>query len=157
MTNSQPAGNNITQRITFNSGYIDFGAARIVDIANTTFSLEWTTEELYVVGSIKPADLVRHSQKVTLTGTIKSFAPEMESVAWGSSTIGSPNNITTLDGQPTFQNPVVTLYDRNNKEYQYQLYNAIFKSSKLSTKAEDYAQWDFEIEAMDVTALVYTQ
>jgi len=156
MVSFQPAGTNITQRITFNTGYIDFGNSRIVDIVNSSLTLQWSTEELYVVGSIKPADLVRHSQRVSLTGTIKSFAPEMEAMAWGSSSVGTPSNIFTLDGQPTMQNPILTLFDRNGKEYQYQLYNAVFKSSKLSTKAEDFAQWDFELEAMDIAALVYT-
>lgn len=156
MANFVSTGNNITQRVVFNSGTINFGNARIVDVVNCNLSIEWTVEGLYVIGSIKPADLVRHSQRVTLSGSIKSFAPEMESIILGSSSIGSPSEIIPIDGQPTFANPVLTLYDRNGKQYQYQLYNAVFKSSKLSTKAEDFAQWDFELEAMDIAALVYT-
>ena len=104
-----------------------------------------------------PADLVRHSQKVTVTGKIKSFAAEMQSIAMGSSAIGTPNNLFPLDGQPTFTNPVFTGFDRNGKEYQYQFYNVLFKSTKGSFKAEDFGEFDFEMEAMDISALVYTQ
>lgn len=152
-TSFTAAGGNIPARITFNSATLDFGNARLVDIDNLSISLEWTPQELYVLGSIKPADLVRHSQKVMLSGKIKSFAAEMESIAFGSSSIGTPNNLITLDGQPTFTNPVLTIFDRNGKEYQWQLTNALFKSSKGSFKAEDYGEFDFELEAMDMIAL----
>lgn len=152
-----PAGGNIPARIFFNTGTLDFGGARIVDVDSISISLEYTPQELYVLGSIKPADLVRHSQKVTVSGKIKSFAAEMEAVAFGSSSIGTPNNLFPLDGQPTFTNPVFTGFDRNGKEYQYQFYNALFKSTKGSFKAEDFGEFDFELEAMDISALVYTQ
>ena len=150
-------GTNVPQRITFNSGYIDFGNNRLVDVENVNIAVEWTVNELYVLGSIKPQDLVRHSQKVTMSGKIKSFAPEMEAIAYGSSIIGTPNEIDTLDGQPSFTNPVCTFFDRNNKEVQYQFSNAIFKSSKATLKAEDFGEFDFELEAMDISKLVYTQ
>ena len=147
-------GTNITSRVVFNSGYIDFGNQRIVQVDNVSVSLEYTLASLFVLNSIKAADLVRHSQKVTMSGKIKSYPMELDMIAAGSSSIGTPNNILTLDGQPTFQNPVVTLYDRNGKEIQYQLSNAIFKSNKLTSKMEDYAEWDFELEAIDITQLV---
>lgn len=156
-TNFTPAGGNIPARIFFNSGTLDFGGARLVDVDNVSLSCEWTPQELYVLGSIKPADLVRHSQKVMMSGKIKSFAAELQSIALGSSSIGTPNNIYTLDGQPTFTNPVFTGFDRNGKEYQYQLSNALFKSSKASFKAEDFGEFDFELEAMDIAQVVYTQ
>lgn len=146
-------GSNITQRITFNSGTLDFGSSRIVDLDNVALNIEWTTNPLYVLNSIKPADLVRHSQKVSLTGKIKSFAPEIMQAAFGSSTPGSPNEIDTLDGQPTYVNPVATFFDRNGKEYQYQFSGAIFKSYKMTAKMEDYAEFDFELEAKDVVVV----
>lgn len=152
-TQFTPAGSNIPARIMFNSGTLDFGNSRLVDLDSLSISVEWTPQELYVLGSIKPADLVRHSQKTTLTGKIKSFAAEMEAIAYGSSQIGTPNELDTLDGQPTFTNPVLTLFDRNGKEYQYQLISALFKSSKGSFKAEDYGEFDFELEAIDIKAL----
>jgi hypothetical protein len=148
-------GSNVTQRVVFNSGTLDFGSNRIVDLDNIAVNIEWTTLGLYVLGSIKPQDLVRHTQKVTLTGKVKSFPPELSMYALGSSTPGTPQEIDTLDGQPTFVNPVVTLFDRNNKEIQYQLSGAIFKSNKLTAKMEDFAEWDFELEAKDIVE-VYT-
>ncbi len=146
-----PPGTPIASRVSFNSGNIDFGNERIVQVDNISISLEWTTAALFVLGSIKPQDLVRHSQKVTMSGKIKSYPAEMDLIVAGSSTIGTPNQANTLDGQPTFQNPVVTLFDRNGKEIQYQFSNAIFKSNKLTAKMEDYTEWDFELEAMDIT------
>lgn len=153
MTAFTNPGSNITQRITFNSGTLDFGNSRIVDLDNVSLNIEWTTAPLYVLNSIKPADLVRHSQKVSMTGKLKSFAPEMDQLAMGSSTIGNPVEIDTLDGQPTYLSPVATFFDRNGKQYQYQFSGAIFKSYKLNAKMEDYAEWDFEIEAKDVVQL----
>jgi hypothetical protein len=149
----QPAGNSVTKRIVFNAGTIDFGGSRIVEVDNVSLSVEWTTAPLYVIGSIKPQDLVRHSQKVSLSASLKSYSPEFENIAYGSSTNGTPNEIDTLDGQPTLVSPIVTLFDRNGKEVQYQLSGAIVKSSKGAFKSEDYATFDFEIEAIDITEL----
>lgn len=146
-------GTNITSRVSFNSGTIDFGNTRIVQVENINISLEWSIADLFVLGSIKPQDKVRHSQKVSMSGKIKSYPAEMDLIVAGSSTLGSINQANTLDGQPTFQNPVVTLFDRNGKEIQYQFSNAIFKSNKLTAKMEDYTEWDFELEAMDITEL----
>lgn len=155
MTGFQGAGTNLTNRFVFNSGTIDFGASRIVAIDNVSVELSYSLTDLMILGSIKAADKVRHTQKVHMTGKLKSYAPELEMMLAGSSTIGSPNNANTLDGQPTLQNPVVTLYDRNNKEIQYQLQNALFKSSKLSARNEDYSEWDFDLESIDIVE-VYT-
>ena len=154
MGNFIPAGSNVQSRVTFNSGYIDFGNSRIVQVDNVAITLEWTTAPLMVLGSIKAQDLVRHSQKVSMSGKLKSYPMEMDMIVTGSSNIGTPNTAITLDGQPTFQNPVVTLFDRNGKEIQYQFSNAIFKSNKLTSKNEDYGEWDFELEAIDITEVV---
>lgn len=155
MTAFTNPGTNLPNRITFNAGTIDFGSSRLVQVENVVFTIEWTIADLFTLGSIKPQDKVRHSQRVSLTGKIRSFSAEMENVAWGSSTTGTPQEIDTLDGQPTYQSPVLTLFDRNNKEIQYQLSGAIFKSDKLTASAENYGEWDFELESKDVT-LLYT-
>jgi hypothetical protein len=150
------AGTNTPNRITFNSGTIDFGAMRIVQVDNITVSFEATTNPQYVIGSIKPQALVRHSLKFSLTAKVKSIPAEIEALAWGASSGGvTPVEDYVLDGQPTFQNPVVTLFDLNNKQYCYQLLNAIWKSDKGNMKMADYSEWDFELEAMDMT-LLYT-
>lgn len=152
-TNFTAAGNPVTNRFAFNSGQIDFGNTRVVAIDNISLETQWTDMILYIMNSIKGADIVRHSLKCTLTGKLKSYPMEMEMLAAGSSAIGSPNNAITLDGQPTLQNPVVTLFDRNGKEIQYQFSNALFKSTKYTGKAEDYGEWDFEMTSLDVTEL----
>lgn len=150
-----PAGSNIANRITFNAGTIDFGNQRIVQLDSATLSFEGTTLPLYTVGSIVPQALVRHSLKYTLTAKIKSFPPEIEAEAWGSSSAGTPSGVLPLDGQPTFVSPVVTLFDLNSKQYQYQFINAIWKSDKLNVKMADYAEWDIELESMSML-LLYT-
>jgi len=149
----QTPGSNIIQRIVFNSGTLDFGSNRLVDLNNIALTIEWTLNTLYVINTIKPADIARHSQRVNLTGKIKAFAPEMENLAWGSSAAGTPNEIDTLDGQPTLAAPVLTFYDRNGKEIQYQLSGAVFKSSKATATMGEFAEWDFELEAQDIVAL----
>lgn len=151
MAGFQPAGSAVSNRFVFNSGQIDFGNTRIVAIDNITMEVQWTDMLLYIMNSIKGADIVRHSQKCTLTGKLKSYPLEMEMIALGSSVIGVPDNADTLDGQPTLQNPVVTLFDRNNKQVQYQFASALFKSTKFTGKAEDYGEWDFEMTSIDVT------
>ena len=150
-----PAGANLTNRYVFNSGTLDFGNSRIVSIDNITVEIAKTITDLFILGSVKAADKVAHSLKVTVTGKLKSFEPELEMAAWGSSVIGVPNNIAVLDGQPTQTSPVVTFFDRNGKEGQYQLLNAVFKSTKFSSTQEAYSEWDFELEAIDIVE-VYT-
>ena len=148
-------GSNIPSRISFNSGTIDFGSNRLVNVENISIELKWSSAPMFVLNSIKPAYIARHSQSVNITGTVQSFSPEMETVSWASSTTGTPSNINTLDGQPTLLNPVITLFDQNGKEFQYQVLNALFTSDKASLKNEAYTTWDFTIEAIDIT-LVYT-
>jgi hypothetical protein len=150
-----PAGSNLTNRYAFNSGTIDFGNSRVVAVDSISVELSYSLSDLFILGSIKAADKVRHTQKVHLTAKLKSYSPEIEVIAAGSSAVGTPNNVLTLDGQPSMANPVVTLFDRNNKEIQYQLVSALFKSTKLAANNEAYAEWDVDIEAIDIIE-VYT-
>ena len=148
-----PAGTPNSTHIVFNSGTIDFGAERLVMVDNVDIALEYTLAPLFVLGSIKPQAYNRHTQKITLSGKLKSFSPSLVAMAAGSSSGSNPLNILTLDGQPTLLNPVATFFDANNQEYQYQFSNALFKSTKTSLKMEDYAEFDFEMEASDITIL----
>lgn len=147
------AGNPVSTSIVFNSGTLDFGNERLVMLDTITISLEYSLAPLYVLGSIKPQNYARHTQKVTMTAKLKSAAPSLIAMVAGSSTGSAPLNILTYDGQPTLLNPVCTLFDNNRNEYQYQFSNAVFKSTKLNAKMEDYAEWDFELEASDITIL----
>ena len=153
MTNFTAAGTPVSPHIVFNSGTIDFGAERLVMIDNVSISLEYGLAPLYVLGSIKPQNYARHTQKVTMSFKAKSWEPSVLAMVAGSSTGSNPLNILTLDGQATLLNPVFTFFDSNNNQAQYQFSNAVFKSSKLTAKMEDYAEFDFEMEASDVTPL----
>lgn len=148
-----PAGTPITNRITFNSGTIDFGNSRLVDVDNVSLTVEYGLATLFVLGSIKPQAIMRHSQKASMTGKIKSYAAELNMITLGSSTLGAQNQANTLDGQATLQSPVFTAFDSNGKEIQYQFSGAVFKSSKMTARMEDYAEWDFDLEAMDIVIL----
>lgn len=156
MASFSSPGTPYPNRYVFNSGTINFGTGQMVALDNVSISMEKSTEYLYVLGSIKGQDLVVHSVKATLSAKAKSFTGEVDGLAYGASTSGTPNENTVLDGQPTLQNPVVILFDRNGKEIQYQLLNATFKSSKATMKAEDYAEFDIEIDALDIIEL-YTE
>ena len=147
------AGTPVTQRIVFNSGTLDFGTNRVVEISKIDLEIKWETVTLFVLNSVKPQDLVRSKFAVALTTTVNSFSPEMEALNMGVSSAGAPNQFTSLDGQPSFANPVMTVFDRNNKQIQYQLQNAVIKSSKLSASNEAYSTWDLSIEAMDIVEL----
>lgn len=150
------AGTPVKQRYVFNSGTIDFGSDRLQALDNVTLTYEFTVADIYVLGSILRQDIARHTAKISLEGTMKSYSPELEDRAMGSSTTGTPQEIDILDGQPTIVSPVVTLFDRNGNEIQYQFINAMFMSNKLSAKAEEYAMWDFKLEAINVKE-IYTQ
>lgn len=157
MASFQTPGNPVPTHVTFNSGYLDFGSGRVVELDNLMMSVEWTLADLLVLGSIKPQFIARHSQKTTLTGKVKSFAPALLAMAAGSSNIGNPSSILTLDGQPTLSNPVGTFFDVTGNEFQYQFTGALFKSFKTTLKAEDYLESDFEMEALDVTPVMNAQ
>jgi len=153
MGNFQSAGSNVPSRIVFNSGTIDFGNNRLVNVNDMTLTVKWSTAPLYVLNSIKIANLARHSETVSLSGNISSFSPELEMMTMGSSTAGAPLEIDTLDGQPTLQSPVITCFDINGKQIQYQFINAIFTSDTLTLSQENYAKWAFNMEATDIKLL----
>ena len=149
-------GTNLTQHIVFNSGTIDFGGQRVVMVDNVQFALEYALAPLFVLGSIEPQYYARHTMKVTLSAKIKSMAPSVVGMVAGSSGLSAPTQYSTLDGQATQQNPVVTFFDAVGNQFQYQLSNAVFKSWKHSARMEDYSEFDFELEAMDVAILSTT-
>jgi hypothetical protein len=148
-------GSNVPTRVSFNSGTIDFGNNRLVDVSNLKIDLKWTGQPMYVLNSIKIAFLARSNESVSVTGTIMSWSPEMDNQLYGSSTTGSPQEINTLDGQPTLINPVITCFDSNGKEFQYQILNALFTAETITLTQEDYDKWDFTLTATDIQ-LIYT-
>lgn len=149
-------GSNVPARVTFNSGTIDFGSNRLVDVDNIKIDAKWTSVPMYVLNSIKMAALARSSYVVTITADLMSWSPEIDGLLYGSSVAGTPAEITSLDGQPTLQNPVITCFDSNNKEFQYQVINAIFTADSTSLTQEVYAKWSINLTAIDIN-IVYTE
>ena len=148
-------GSNVPARVTFNSGTIDFGSNRLVDVDNIKIDPNWTSVPMYVLNSIKMAALSRSSFVVTITADIMSWSPEIDGLLYGSSVAGTPAEITSLDGQPTLQNPVITCFDSNGKEFQYQVINAIFTADSITLTQEQYVKWSISITAIDIN-IVYT-
>lgn len=149
-------GTPVTERAIFNSGTIDFGSKRMVDVDNIKIDLKWNSQRMYVLNSIKTANIARSNESVTLTGLIKSMSPEMMASIYGSVSSGATYDIQTYDGQPSLQSPVVTLYDSAGKEYQYQISGAIFTTNTMTAAQEAYTTWDFTIEAKDITLISST-
>jgi hypothetical protein len=145
-----PQGSPIVARVSFNAGVLTFGNGQAVMLDNITITMDKSTAPLFVLASIIAQDLCVHSLKPSLSAKIKSFAPDFDALAYGASVPGSPNEITVLDGQPSFSSPVLTATDRNGKQIQWQFINAVFKSSKATLKAEDYAEFDFELESTNI-------
>jgi hypothetical protein len=149
------AGNPVTSRVSFNSGTIDFGNNRLVNVENIKIDQKFTEARMYVLNSILPAAMARHSYTCSISGQVKSFTPEMEMLDMGSSTSGTPVEIDVLDAQPTLLNPVITCYDSNAKQFQYQVQSAMFTTNTASLKNEDFTTWDFTLEAISIK-LIYT-
>ena len=149
------AGTPVKERVVFNSGQIDFGSNRLVDVESIKIDQKYSIARMYVLNSIKTANIARHSMGITITGKTMSFSPQMELLIYGSSSGTVPVELDILDGQATLQNPVITLYDANLNEFQYQVINAVFSNSSMTAGNEAYGSWDFTMEATDMK-LLYT-
>ena len=147
------AGSNIPARLVFNSGTLDFGSQRVVEVVDLGVKSEAQIVPLFVLGSILAQDFGRHSLKFTLTGKAKSFPQELYQMFYGASVPGTPNEIDVLDGQATLLNPVLTVFDKNNKEIQFQFSGALFSKIDAALKMDDFAEFDFELSARNIVIL----
>jgi len=151
------AGTPLSYAITFNSGYLDFGNNRIVTLDNVKVEPTVTTVELRQLNSIKMASLKRKGFTVKLTAKLKSWNKEPFSTFFGaSSTDGTGQLITFLDGQQTTFNPVFTAFidDNQAKPFQCQLVNAVIESLPLTASVENYGEVDVSITAIDINIFV---
>lgn len=146
-------GTPLSSRVTFNSGYVDFGNNRIVNLDNVKIETTVTDAQLRQLNSIKMAALKRKSLTVKMTGKVKSFNREMFETYFGSSsTDGSGTLISFFDGQQTTLNPVFTAYvdDLANKPFQCQLTNAVILAMPVTASIENYGEVDFDMIATDI-------
>jgi hypothetical protein len=148
-----PGGAPLATRVTFNSGYVDFGSNRIVQLDNVKIETTVTDAQLRQLNSIKMAALKRKSLTIKMTGKVKSFNREMFETYFGaSSTDGSGTLISFFDGQQTTLNPNFTSYvdDDNAKPFQCQLINAVILSMPVTASIENYGEVDFDMVATDI-------
>lgn len=150
-----PASTEVTPRLIFNSGYIDIGTSRLVDVDNVSIELSFGEKELRRLNSIKMAAHKRMTFKCSLKAKVKSINQEVMAAIMGTSASDTPSGslITVKDGQYTAQiNPVFTAYvdDDAAKPIQFQFTDAIFTRFPTTANLEDFGEQDLEMTARDV-------
>jgi hypothetical protein len=152
-------GTPVTERLLFNSGYIDLGSSRLVDVQNVSLEITFVEKELRRLNSIKMAAHKRAGFKCTLKGKVKSINQEMLAAAMGTSAADTPTGtlITVKDGQQTTLNPNFTGYvdDDAAKPIQFQFTDAIFTRLPTNANLEDFGDQDFELSARDVSVFYF--
>ena len=148
-------GTPLTQRLLFNSGYLDLGASRLVDVENVSVELTFAEKELRRLNSIKMGAHKRCTFKCSLKAKVKSINQEVFAAIMGTSAADTPSGtlITVKDGQTTTINPVFTGYVDDNASYpiQFQFSDAIFTRFPTSVTLEEYGEQDLEMSAIDVS------
>lgn len=148
-----PVSSPLSQRVTFNSGYLDFGAAGIISLDNVKIETTVTDKQLRQLNSIKMAALKRSTLTIKITGKVKSFNKEAFASYFGASSVdGSGTLLSFLDGQQTSLNPNFTQYvdDNLSKPFQCQLVNAVILSMPITASIENYGEVDFDMIATDI-------
>jgi len=156
----QSTGTPLSQKVTFNSGYVTFGTSQLVNLENVTIETNFTEKELRVINSIKMATHKRSTFKTSLKGKVRSMNKELLAIITGTSSAdGSGTLYTVKDGQQATLNPIFTTYIDDDtttpKVIQFQFSDAILTTLPLSQATEDFGAYDFELSAIDVS--VYTQ
>ena len=148
------AGTPLSQRVIFNSGQVDFGSNRLINLDNVAIEITVADAQLRRLNSIKMAALKRRTFSVTLRGKVKSFNKEMFTTYFGESSVdGTGTLITFKDGQQSTLNPVFTALvdDDALKPFQCQFTDAVITAMPISTALEEYGEVDFEMIARDVS------
>ena len=142
-----------SQRVTFNSGYLDFGTFGVVTLDNVKIEITVSDKQLRVLNSIKIASIKRSTFTVKLTGKVKSFNKEAFCDYFGTSSVdGSGTLISFKDGQQSSLSPNFTSYVDDNlaKPFQCQLTGAVILSMPISASIENYGEVDFDMIATDI-------
>jgi hypothetical protein len=148
-----PEGTTIEQRLFFNSGYIDFGSNRLVDVDNVTVETVFSEKELRRLNSIKMSSHKRSTLKCSLRGKTKSINHEVMYKLMGKQTVEvSGRTISVEDGQASALNPVFTTYinDDVNQPVQFQFTDAILTANPTAATLENFGEMDFTLESRDI-------
>ena len=152
-----PTGTPVEERLTFNSGYIDFGSNQLVDVENIVIDITFAEKEFRRLNSIKIAAHKRATLKCGLKAKTRSINKEVLIQLMGTDTPEvSGRTISVLNGQATLLNPVFTAFvdDDVNNPIQFQFTDAILLVSPTATTLEDFGTMDLELVARDVKAYV---
>jgi hypothetical protein len=152
------AGIPLVSQINFNSGYLDFGSQRIVNLDNIKIEPTVSIVELRQLNSIKMVAIKRKGFTVKLTAKFKSWDKEPFATFFGESSVdGSGQLLTFHDGQQNSLDPVFTAFidDDVSKPFQCQLIGAVIESLPLTASVENYGEVDVTITAMDIK--IFTQ
>ena len=148
------AGTPVPLHVSFNSGQLDFGSNRLVNLDNVKIDYKFSEASFYVLNSIKKAGHARHSLAVTLTAKTHNLSQTVEAMFFGASSSDATTIMNSvLDGQPTYQNPVLTVIDDSGASHQYQMVSAMLTSDSVNTTNEDYTTWDLTWECTDINYL----
>jgi hypothetical protein len=155
-----PIGSAVTERLTFNSGKVDFGNGVLVDVDNATVSMTFTEKELRRLNSIKMATHKRATFKCGLKFKVKSFSPALYAACLGTTTPeSSAETISVLDGQqPALSYLTLTAYVDDNvaQPIQFQFSNAICTAIPFAASLEAFGEYDISFEATDVSVYYFS-
>ncbi len=146
-------GTPVEENLIFNSGYIDFGSDRLVDVENITLDVTFVEKEIRRLNSIKMASHKRATLKCVLRAKTKSTNREVLLDVMGTSTVdGAGHLISVTDGQVATLNPVFTTYinDDTARPIQFQLTDAILTTSPFVVALEEFGTIDLELTARDI-------
>lgn len=153
-----PPGTPVAERLIFNSGYIDFGSNRLVDIDSATLTIAFTEKDLRILTSIKEKAHRRSTLKVDLKFKVKSMSHEVYAALLGTTTVdGAGELISITDGQAPTLNPVFTTYvnDNNADPIQFQFIDAFVTSIPLNVALEAFGEVDITLNCRDVNIFYF--
>jgi hypothetical protein len=153
-----PAGTPVSERLIFNSGYLDFGSSQLVDVDNVSIEISFGEKELRRLNSIKMASHKRSTFKCSLKAKVKSINQEIMALLMGTITVdGSGHLITVKDGQAAQLDPVFTGYvdDDVLKPIQFQFTDAVCTRLPTAANLEEFGEQDIELSARDVSVFYY--
>jgi hypothetical protein len=152
-----PTGSQLSTDVSFNSGTLDINGMELAALQDITISLQFSTKDIRGLGSIKMLTAPkRYGWKPTAKAKTKSINQQLYQALMGSSnTDGSGFGYSLFDGQNVLARASIKciINEQTGQSQEYQFTNAIISMGSLALKPEDAAEYDFSIEAQDVTVV----